>query len=452
MKAAAAHTIQPERSESRGMAVQATIGRVQANRPDLAIVALVITLTVIGLVVVYSASFAIALNEFGDANYIIIRQAFGTALGLACMVVLARLDYRILRRWSPLLLLAALVGLLLVLLPGFGHHSYGATRWIRLGPLPPIQPSEFAKLAMVVYIAAWLAAKGEQVKQFSLGVVPFVMMVGLVGGLIMLEPDLGTFLIIGLTTGTMFFVAGASISHVLTLALSGVACGALLIAVEGYRWERLVVFLDPNRDPAGAGFQINQLLIALGSGGIRGLGLGESRQKFFYIPGAHTDGVFAILGEEMGFIGCLVVIGLYAALVARGMRTAIQARDDFGHLLAVGVTCWVAYQAIINIAGISGSLPLTGIPLPFLSYGSSAMVATLAAVGVLLSVSRYQKGQSYLPRRRTAEPRPPGTGKRRRGTDTSAPTLTHVEEPLRGAEQKAGIRLRHVALAERGGQ
>jgi cell division protein FtsW len=393
---------------------------VHPNGPDLAIVAVVVALTVIGLVLVYSASFAIALSEFGNANYIIIRQAAGTLLGLACMVVLARTDYRALRRWSPLLLLVALIGLLLVLSPAFGHHSYGASRWIRLGPLPPLQPSEFAKLAMVVYIAAWLAAKGEQVKQFSLGVVPFVMMVGLVGGLIMLEPDLGTFLVIGLTTGTMFFVAGASISHVFTLGLSGLACGGLLIAFEGYRWERLLAFLHPSRDPAGAGFQINQLLIALGSGGVRGLGLGESRQKFFYVPGAHTDGIFAILGEEMGLVGCVVVLILFGVLIGRGLRTAVKARDDFGYLLAVGITCWIAYQSIINIAGISSSLPLTGIPLPFLSYGSSAMVAVLAAVGVLLSVSRYQQDQGYLARRRASEPQPAEARKRKQPSRSPA--------------------------------
>lgn len=375
------------------MAVKAAIGRARPNRPDLAIVASVIALTGIGMVVVYSASFAIALNDYGDVNYFVIRQVLGTAGGLTLMVVLARMDYHLLRRLSPLILLAALGGLAFVLLPGVSHTSNGASRWIRLGPLPPVQPSEFAKLAMVIYIAAWLAAKGETVKQFSLGVIPFVMMVGLVGGLVMLEPDMGTFLVIVLTTGTMFFVAGASLSHIITLFLSGVACIGLLITVEGYRAERLTAFLSAERDPEGKGFQILQLLIALGSGGVRGLGLGESRQKFLYVPGAHTDGIFAIVGEELGFVGAVVVIGLFAMLVGRGVRTAIKARDEFGYLLAVGVTCWIAYQAVINIAGITRSLPLTGIPLPFLSYGSSAMVATLAAVGVLLSVSRYARDE-----------------------------------------------------------
>ncbi len=378
------------------------VGRARPNRPDLAIVAVVLALTGVGLVLVYSASFAIGLNDFGNPNYFIVRQVIGTVAGLALMVLLARANYETLRRWSPLILAGALIGLALVLLPGVGHTSNGAARWVRLGPLPPVQPSEFAKLAMVIYIAAWLAAKGEQVKQFSLGVVPFVMMVGLVGGLIMLEPDMGTFLVIALTTGTMFFVAGASISHVLTLAASGLAGGVVLVAVEGYRLERLLSFLHAEKDPAGKGYQILQLLIALGSGGVRGLGLGESRQKFFYVPGAHTDGIFAIAGEELGFVGAAALIVLFAVLAARGFRAAVRARDKFGFLLAVGVTCWIAYQAVINIAGVTRLLPLTGIPLPFLSYGSSAMMATLAGVGVLLSVSRYPREGSYLERRRRA--------------------------------------------------
>jgi cell division protein FtsW len=386
------------------MSARAAVGRTLPGRPDFVIVAVVLVLTGIGLVLVYSASFAIGLNDYGNTNYFVYRQVGGAVLGLTLMAGLARLDYRRLSRPSPLLLLAAVAGLALVLLPAIAHASNGATRWIRLGPLPPVQPSEFAKLAMVVYIAAWLAAKGDQVRRFALGVVPFVMMVGLIGGLIMLQPDLGTFAVIVLTTGTMFFVAGASLSHLVTLCAAGAACGAVLVLAEGYRLERVTAYLHAEKDPAGKGFQILQLLIALGSGGVRGLGLGESRQKFFYVPGAHTDGIFAIAGEELGFIGAVIIIALFAVLVARGFLAAQRARDEFGYLLAVGVTCWIAFQAAINIGGITRSVPLTGIPLPFLSYGSSALVATLAAVGVLLSVSRYRNDEGYLQRHRAAPP------------------------------------------------
>ena len=391
-------------------------------RPDYLIALVVAVLTVAGLVLVYSASFVIGLHDYGDVNFFIVRQAFGAGIGAAAMLFLARLDYRVLARWSPLILLAAVTGLAAVLVPGIGVEANGAHRWIQLGPLPPVQPSEFAKLAMVIYIAAWLAAKGEQVRLLSLGVLPFVLMVGLVGGLIMLEPDMGTFLVIVLTTMTMYFVAGAALSHVISLAAAGFAGGVLLILVEGYRAERLMSFLHAEDDPEGKGFQILQLLIALGSGGVRGLGLGESRQKFFYVPGAHTDGIFAIAGEELGFIGAVTILALFAVLVYRGLRTAHAAPDNFGYLLAVGITCWIAYQSVINIGGITRSLPLTGIPLPFLSYGNSALIATLAAVGVLLSVSRYSDGPSYLERRHSpAASPPPRMSRRRTGPRTSRP-------------------------------
>jgi len=391
-------------------------------RPDYAIALVVAVLTGAGLVFVYSASFAIGLREYGNVNFFITRQAFGAGIGAVAMFVLARLDYHVLARMSPLILLATLLGLGLVLVPGLGVDSYGAHRWIRLGPLPPAQPSEFAKLVMVIYIAAWLTAKGDQVKQFSLGVVPFVLMVGLVGGLIMLEPDMGTFLVIVLTTTTMFFVAGAALRHVVTLVAAGIAGGFLLILVEGYRFERLLSFLHAEDDPDGKGFQILQLLIALGSGGVRGLGIGESRQKFFYVPGAHTDGIFAIVGEELGFIGAILIIALFAMLVLRGFRAAVKAQDDFGYLLAVGITCWIAYQTVINIGGITRSMPLTGIPLPFLSYGNSALIATLAGVGVLLSVSRYGAATGYLSRRRG------GASVARAGIDGQSPHRTRRRE------------------------
>ena len=400
-------------------ALSAARGRVL--RPDYLIALVVALLTGAGLVFVYSASFAIGLREYGDVNFFVTRQAIGATIGAVAMFVLARLDYHVLGRWSPLILLAALTGLGLVLIPGVGVGANGAHRWIALGPLPPVQPSEFAKLAMVVYIAAWLAAKGDQVTQFSLGVVPFVLMVGLVGGLIMLEPDMGTFLVIVLTTSTMFFVAGAAMRHVFTLAAAGFATGLLLIVAQGYRLERWKAFVSAEDDPEGRGFQILQLLIALGSGGVRGLGIGESRQKFFYVPAAHTDGIFAIVGEEMGFIGACLVIALFATLVYRGFRTAFKAQDEFGYLLAVGVTCWIAYQTVINLGGVTRSLPLTGIPLPFLSYGNSALIATMAAVGVLLSVSRSTGDGPFLARRHGPDrPRPGAVTRSRRPRSRAA--------------------------------
>ncbi|MEX1253838.1 MAG: putative lipid II flippase FtsW [Dehalococcoidia bacterium] len=362
------------------------------GRPDYLLLGLVAGLVVLGLIMVYSSSLALGLLAFNDAHYFVTRQTMWAAIGGIMLVVLMRLDYAILRKLSPLLMLASIVGLMAVLVPGLGLERNGAYRWIAIGPLPPVQPSEFAKLALIIYVSAWLAARGTDVRSFYLGFVPFVLMVGIVAGLVLLEPDTGTAAILILTTMTLFFIAGASLTHLVALMGIGGVAASFLILTSGYRADRLFAFIRAEDDPAGLGFQTIQLLIALGSGGIEGLGLGASRQKFFYIPGSHTDGIFAIIGEELGFIGAMAVVVLFAVLVFRGFRIALNARDDFGALLATGIISWIAYQALINVGGITRAMPMTGIPMPFLSYGGSALAALLAAVGILLSVSRYANG------------------------------------------------------------
>ena len=349
---------------------------------------LVLGLVGLGLLMVYSSSFALGLEAFNDANYFALRQAIWAVIGVVLLFAFMRIDYQWLRSISPLLMLAAIVGLAAVLVPGIGIERNGAARWIALGPLPPAQPSEFAKLALIIYVSAWLAGKGPFVKDFAMGFVPFVMMVGIVAGLILLEPDTGTAAVLVLTTVTLFFVAGASLTHVGALIGIGGVVATLLIATGGYRADRLFAFMDPQNDPTGIGFHTLQLLIALGSGGIDGLGLGASRQKFFYIPNAHTDGIFAIVGEELGFIGAVAVVILFAVLIYRGFRVVLGAKDDFGSLLATGIVVWIAYQALINVGGMTRAVPITGIPMPFLSYGGSALAALLAAVGILLSISK----------------------------------------------------------------
>jgi cell division protein FtsW len=355
-------------------------------------------LLLVGLLAVYSASFAVGELEYGDTNYFIVRQAGAALVGLGFLWLFMRLDYHLLRTASLLMMVLALVGLLAVLLPGIGLERNGAHRWLSLGPLPPLQPSEFAKLAIIVYIAAWLASRRDNIKQFSMGFLPFTLMVGLVASLVLLEPDMGTTVVIVLTTCTLFFVAGAPVSHLALLMLAGGLISWTLIGITDYQADRIISFLRPEQDPEGLGFHIIQLLIALGSGGPAGLGWGASRQKFFYVPGSHTDGVFAIIGEELGFIGAVAVIALFAFLVYRGIRTALNAQDHFGAYLAVGILSWIAYQTLINIGGITRSIPMTGIPLPFVSYGGSALVATLAGVGILLNVSRYSRDHDYLER------------------------------------------------------
>jgi cell division protein FtsW len=359
----------------------------------------VLGLVVLGLLMVYSSSFAVGLAAFGDANYFIVRQAMWAAIGVVLMLALMRVDYHWLSAISPLLMLAAIIGLVAVLVPGIGIERNGAARWIGFGPLPPVQPSEFAKLALIIYVSAWLAGKGAYVKDFAMGFLPFVVMVGIVAGLTLLEPDTGTAAVLVLTTVTLFFIAGASLTHVGALVGIGGVVATLLIASGGYRADRLFAFMNPQDDPTGIGFHTLQLLIALGSGGISGLGLGASRQKFFYIPNAHTDGIFAIVGEELGFIGAIGVVVLFAILIYRGFRIVLGARDDFGSLLATGIVVWIAYQALINVGGVTRAIPMTGIPMPFLSAGGSALAALLAAVGILLSISRTTRAMESEPKR-----------------------------------------------------
>ncbi len=372
------------------MAVTAHPTRLRVGTPDYMILFAVGALVVFGILAVYSSSFALGLLEFGDANYFVYRQIFFAVVGGVALLVLMKMDYRQLRVVSPLLMLGAILSLVAVLVPGIGVERNGAARWISLGgPVPPLQPSEFAKLALIIYVAAWLAGRGEHVKAFWTGFFPFVLLMGLVAGLIMLQPDLGTTIVIVATTLTLVFVAGASLTHVFATAGAGAVVASMLIAAGQYRADRIFAFIRAEDDPSGRGFHTLQLLIALGSGGWHGLGLGESRQKFFYVPGAHTDGILAIIGEEMGFIGTAVVLGLFALLMVRGFRVVVRARDDFGALLAVGIISWIGYQAIINIGGVTRALPLTGIPLPYVSYGGSALMTMLAAAGILLSISRY---------------------------------------------------------------
>jgi cell division protein FtsW len=360
----------------------------RTHEPDYVLLTVVLMLLIVGLVAVYSSSYAVGFAEHGDAGFFVRRQLMWACIGLGALAVATVIDYRYLIWVSPLLMLIALAALVAVLVPGIGVERNGANRWLALGPVEG-QPSEFAKLAVILYLSAWLAAKGDVVKNVALGVVPFVSMVALVGSLILLEPDLGTTTVIALVTGTLFFVSGARILHLLSLVATAAAFTTLLIFVGGYGMQRILTFTSPETDPEGAGFQTLQMLVAFGSGGISGLGLGVSRQKFFYIPGSHTDGVLSIVGEELGFIGVMVVLVLFALLIWRALRIARRAPDAFGSLLATGIAAWISFQMLLNVGGVTSSVPLTGVPLPFLSYGGSALATLMAACGLLLSVSRY---------------------------------------------------------------
>jgi cell division protein FtsW len=357
------------------------------RRADYVLLGTVAVLVMVGLQALYSASFALAMAEYNDPAYFIFRQLLFAVPGIVLMLVCWRIPYRVWQRFAfPIAVIGGLA-LLVVLIPGVGVNVYGAQRWIQVGPLPAMQPSEFVKLALIIYLAAWLADRPERIKSFSSGLVPFGIIVGLMVAPIMLQPDLGTTAVIVVTAIILFYLGGAPSTSMIAI-FGGIAALSPLLLAATYRSSRLEAFLDPWKDPLGNGFHIIQSLIAIGSGGLTGLGFGSSRQKFFYVFGSHSDAIFAIIAEELGFIGTLLVISLFVLLGVRGFRTAARCPDRFGALLAAGITTWLCLQAFINIGGITRTIPFTGIPLPFISYGGSALMATFCAVGILLNISR----------------------------------------------------------------
>ncbi len=358
-----------------------------AGKIDSWLLIIVLVLLCTGLVMVYSASSFVAARAYGDASYFFQKQLLMVILGISAMLVTMRIDYRQWRRFSLAGMVVILPLLIIVLI--FGHTVYGASRWLTFGSFFSIQPSEVAKLILALYIADWLARKGNQVSTFLYGLAPFVILVGVVLGLVLLENDMGTAIVIAGFATAMFFTAGANIVQFL-LAM---ACGGLIFIVEafskGYRYLRLIGFLDPFKHVSDLNLQLYQSLLALGSGGWFGLGLGASRQKTGYLPLPFTDSILAILGEELGFIGCTLVVMLFLFLAFRGFRLARRTQDIYGALLATGITTWLVLQAMINVGATTASIPYTGVPLPFISYGGSSLVISLAAVGVLLNISRF---------------------------------------------------------------
>ncbi|MFN0072098.1 MAG: putative lipid II flippase FtsW [Chloroflexota bacterium] len=357
---------------------------------DWWIIGSVIALLAIGLQMVYSSSVVVAHSEFGDDTYFVIRHVCWLALGFVLTYITSRIDYHVWQKVSVLLMAFCLIALVVVLIPTFGSTAYGAQRWLKLGPIPLGQPSELAKIVLVLYMADWLSRKGDQIRHFTYGSLPFAIIVGLVAGLVMLQPDLGTTLVVIATAVTIFFIAGANLIHLALMAIPTAAIIGVLVAKVEWRADRVAAFLNPEADPLGKGWHTMQTLIALGSGGVQGLGLGESRQKHYYVPNAHTDTIFAIIGEELGLIGTLVVVGLFGILAWRGLVIASRSSDMFGRLLAVGMVSKIIWQALLNIAVITNTVPYTGVPLPLISYGGSSLVVTMISIGVLYSVIRFR--------------------------------------------------------------
>ena len=355
--------------------------------PDSWLLAVTLILLSIGVVMVYSASAIVAADRFRDPYFFLKKQVFWAALGCAALWLALRTDYRRLERFVPFLLAGAALLLVLVLVPGLGVSVNGSRRWLRLGPLS-FQPAELAKLALVVYLAAFLARKREQLGEFRRGLLPPLLIGGGFATLVLLQPDLGNSLVLLVLTLGLLFVAGAPTKGLLMIVVPALPLGALAIWMAPYRLRRVFAFLDPWQDPRGSGFQIIQSWLALGGGGPFGRGMGESKQKLFYLPEAHTDFIFAIIGEELGFLGAALVVGLFAVLVWRGLRIGLRAADPFGAYLALGITVLVATQTLVNLGVVTGMLPTKGLPLPFLSFGGSALLVTMVATGVLLNISQ----------------------------------------------------------------
>ena len=352
-----------------------------------ALLSTIIVLNLVGLVMVLSSSSVEALANYGTSWLFFKRQLTWTVLGLGGMAVTSRIDYRVLRRYvSPLLVVSAAL-LVLVLVPGVGVSVNGSTRWLGVGAAR-FQPSELAKLALLLYCADLLTRRAANVGDWRAVLRPVGLMFCFFGGLVMLQPDMGTTITMGILTVTILFVGGIRMRHMGAVFGAAFGAGTFLAIVEPYRRARLMSFVDPFDHYKEGGYQVAQSLIALGSGGWTGVGLGAGRAKWMFLPNAHTDFIFAIIGEELGLVGCALVLILFGALAVLGVRTTLRAPDRFGSLLAAGITGWIVGQAIINVGAVTGALPVTGVPLPFVSFGGSALLFTMCATGVLLNVAR----------------------------------------------------------------
>ncbi|MFH1146043.1 MAG: putative lipid II flippase FtsW [bacterium] len=351
----------------------------------------IILLVAVGLLVLSSASVILAYQRFGDANYFLKQQLLNGVLvgGILCYL-LSRLDYHYWKKWAGVALGVAIVLLLLVFIPGVGVSLKGAHRWIDIFGVS-FQVSEVVKLAVIIYLAAWLDNRQERLHSWQTGVLPFLIAMAVVAGLVIIQPDIGTLAVIVAIFLSMYFVAGGSLVALFSMIGAGLALLYMLIKLEPYRLARFTVFLNPETDPLGIGYHIQQALIAIGTGGLWGVGLGHSRQKFLYLPEVTGDSIFAVIAEELGLVVTVLFLLVFLYVIYRGFKIASQAPDLFGKFLVSGIMIWISFQTIINIMAMVGLAPLTGIPLPFISAGGTALAMLLAAVGVVLNVSRQSE-------------------------------------------------------------
>jgi cell division protein FtsW len=396
--------------------------RGERGETDRWLVLLTFLLLAGGLAMVLSASSVQGLADHSSAYYYFVRQLALAAAGVAGMLVLWRIDYHRLSAWAPAATAVVAVLMLAVLVPHVGVTGLGAKRWLSLGPLGTFEPSEAAKLVFCVYMAQWVDRHRGKLDSFSDGLVPFGVLTAATLGVLLLQRDLGTAVVMCGIFVSIYFVGGGPKRYVVLMLGALALAFAFFVMIESYRQARLTAFLDPFHDRLGINYQASQALLALGSGGLTGVGLGHSVQKYLWLPEAHTDFIYAIIGEETGLIGTTLVLAGFVALIVRGYRAAARAPDRLGLMLATGITTWIGFQALINMATVTVTLPATGLPLPFISYGGSALAITLAAMGILLNVAA-QAGNEGTRRRIDASAdlgrrnwRTPFAGSRRRSS------------------------------------
>ncbi|NQT49092.1 putative lipid II flippase FtsW [Candidatus Kuenenbacteria bacterium] len=362
------------------------------HAPDFVLLGAFGALLLLGLVVLSSAGTAIGYQKFNDSYYFIKHQLlYGLLPGLFLLFLFTKINYQVWKKFIVPLLFASIALLVIVFIPGIGAQYGTAKSWINLGPLS-FQPAELVKLTFLLYLATWMEKRGTYgVKDFYSGFLPFLFLIGIISALMLMQPDMGSLSIIIFMSIAVFFASGAKMKHVIAMMAAGATAIYLLIIKSPYRAARLTTFLHPELDPQGIGYHINQAFLAIGSGGFWGRGFGHSRQKFQYLPEATGDSIFAIYAEELGLLMCVVLIGLFILLMYRGLKIAKASPDQFGRLVAAGIIAWIIFQAFFNISSMVGLLPMTGIPLPFISYGGTALAVTMGAMGILINISRQTK-------------------------------------------------------------
>ncbi len=354
------------------------------GKPDKGLILIIFALLIFGLIILFSASAVFSQEKTGKSYYYFLHQLlYGGIIGLIAFFICQKINYKIWKKFSLIIFFVALILSVLVFVPQLGYKHGGAQRWIAIGPIT-FQPSEFLKLAFIIYLAAFFTKKNV----FNT-LIPFLVIIALIGGLMALQSDAGTLGLIVVVGLVMYFLSGAKIHQMAIVIIGYVAAFFALIKFFPHRMARFVTFLNPSTDPQGISYQINQALLAIGSGGIFGRGLGHSIQKYSYLPEPMGDSIFAIAAEEIGFIGIIILIILFILLIFKGLRISKRVPDEFAKLLTCGIICWFGFQFLINVAAITGLIPLTGIPLPFVSYGSSALIITLAGAGILVNISKH---------------------------------------------------------------